>query len=77
MTATETVHKWYDLEVCPAIVHQRAAFGHALAQSKCAKEVEPAGKAAVEIAALWDWLAQRARQDQASGMTTAMARLSA
>jgi hypothetical protein len=58
-------------------VHQRAVFGHALAQSKCAQEVEPAGKAAAEIAALWDWLAQRARQDQASSMAAGMARLSA
>jgi hypothetical protein len=30
--------------------------------------VEPAGKAAAEIAALWDWLARRAtRQDQYDG----------
>jgi chromosome partitioning protein len=77
MAATETVHKWYGVEVCPVVVHQRAVFGHALAQSKCAQEVEPAGKAAVEIAALWNWLAQRAGQDQASSMANAMARLSA
>jgi chromosome partitioning protein len=77
MAATETAHKWYGVEVCPVVVHQRAVFGHALAQSKCAQEVEPAGKAAVEIAALWNWLAQRAGQDQASSMANAMARLSA
>jgi chromosome partitioning protein len=77
MAAMETVHKWYGVEVCPVVVHQRAMFGHALAQSKCAQEVEPAGKAAVEIATLWDWLTQRARQDHASSMATAMVRLSA
>jgi chromosome partitioning protein len=77
MTATETVHKWYGVEVCPVVVHQRAMFGHALVHSKCAQEVEPAGKAAAEIAALWHWLAQRARQDQASSMAAAMTRLSA
>jgi chromosome partitioning protein len=77
MTATETVHKWYGVEVCPVVVHQRAVFGHALVQSKCAQEVEPASKASTEVAALWDWLALRARQDQASSMAPSMARLSA
>ena len=67
----------YGVEVCPIIVHQRAMFGHALVQNKCAQEVEPASKAAAEVAALWDWLAQRARQDQASSMAAAMTRLSA
>jgi chromosome partitioning protein len=64
LAAAEIVQKWYGVEVCPVIVHQRAVLGHALARSKCAQEVEPAGKAAAEVAALWDWLAQRApRQD--------------
>jgi len=31
-----------------------------LTASRCAQEVEPASKAAIEIAALWDWLARRA-----------------
>jgi hypothetical protein len=35
-------------------------FGHALTASRCAQEVEPASKAAIEIAALWEWLARRA-----------------
>jgi chromosome partitioning protein len=77
LTAAETVRKWYGVEVCPIIVHQRAMFGHALVQNKCAQEVEPASKAAAEVAALWEWLAQRARQDQASSMAAAMTRLSA
>ena len=52
------------MEICPIIVRQRAVFGHALVESRCAQEVEPAGKAAIEVAALWDWLARRAaRQD--------------
>jgi chromosome partitioning protein len=50
----------YGVELCPIIVHQRAILGHALAESRCAQELEPAGKAAGEIAALWDWLARRA-----------------
>ena len=49
----------YGVELCPIIIHQRAVFGHALAESRCAQEVEPASKAAAEVAALWHWLAQR------------------
>ena len=47
------------VELCPIVIHQRAVFGHALAASRCAQEVEPTGKAAAEIAAAWDWIAQR------------------
>jgi len=47
------------VELCPIVIHQRAVFGHALAASRCAQEVEPSGKAAAEIAAVWDWIAQR------------------
>jgi chromosome partitioning protein len=47
------------VELCPIVIHQRAVFGHALAASRCAQEVEPSGKAAAEIAAAWDWIAQR------------------
>jgi chromosome partitioning protein len=47
----------YGVEVCPVIIHQRAIFAHALIGSRCAQEVEPGGKAALEVAALWDWLA--------------------
>ena len=50
----------YGVEVCPIIIRQRAVFSHALVGSKCAQEVEPASKAAAEVAALWDWLARRA-----------------
>jgi len=59
LAAGEDAGTRYSVEVCPIIIHQRAVFGHALARSRCAQEVEPAGKAAAEVAALWDWLAQR------------------
>ena len=76
--AAESVRKWYGVEVCPIVVHQRAVFGHALAQSKCAQEVEPASKAAIEIAALWHWLGHRARgQDPGELPDAAMTRLTA
>jgi chromosome partitioning protein len=80
LAAAEIVQKWYGVEVCPVVVHQRAVLGHALARSKCAQEVEPAGKAATEVAALWDWLAQRAPSqdhDAASRAEPAMWKLPA
>ncbi len=71
IAAGENAGTSYSVEVCPIIVHQRAVFGHALARSKCAQEVEPASKAAAEVAALWDWLAHR------TSMATSTVRLSA
>ncbi|HEY1363573.1 MAG TPA: ParA family protein [Xanthobacteraceae bacterium] len=58
--ASEEAHARYGVEVCPIVVRQRAILGHALIESRCAQEVEPASKAAAEIAALWDWLGRRA-----------------
>ena len=71
VAAGEDAGTRYGVEVCPIIIHQRAVFGHALARSRCAQEVEPAGKAAAEVAALWEWLAQR------TSIGTAPERLSA
>jgi chromosome partitioning protein len=59
-TAGDNARQSYGVEVSPIIIHQRAVFGHALVGSRCAQEVEPASKAAAEIAAAWDWLARRA-----------------
>jgi chromosome partitioning protein len=75
IAAAESVRTWYGVEVCPMAVHQRAVLAHALVQSKAAQEVEPVGKAAAEIAALWEWLARRARQGRDAA--SEMARLSA
>jgi chromosome partitioning protein len=66
------------VEVAPIIIRQRAIFGHALVGSRCAQEVEPASKAAAEIADAWDWLARRAApQDYEASGTATMERLSA
>jgi chromosome partitioning protein len=72
VAASEYARTSYGVEICPLTVHQRAVFGHALAQSRCAQEVEPAGKAAAEIAALWHWLARRAARREAVGSATAL-----
>src|SRR6516165_1238261 len=43
--------------VAPVTIAQRAAFVHCLVSGQTAQEFEPDGKAAEEIAALWEWLA--------------------
>ena len=46
--------KHYGLPVCELAISQRAAFGHALIDGQTVAEFEPGGKAAREIARLWD-----------------------
>ena len=38
------------------VIHQRAAFSHALIDGKAVTEFEPTGKAAIEITILWKWI---------------------
>lgn len=51
----------YGLDVAPCIMAERAAFHHAMGEGKLAYEIEPNGKAAKEITALWDWTIQQVR----------------
>jgi chromosome partitioning protein len=51
-----TVH---GLEVAPMAIQQRAAFAHALIAGQTAEEYEPEGKAAEEVAALYQWIAAK------------------
>jgi chromosome partitioning protein len=53
--ATEAV-KQHGLEVAPIVIHQRSAYAHALTAGQSAEEYEPDGKAAEEIAELFQWL---------------------
>jgi len=46
------------LQVAPVTLPDRAAFHHSTERGKAAAEVEPGGKAADEVAALWAWLRQ-------------------
>lgn len=45
------------LEICPVDLGDRAAFHRSSAKGETAAEIEPEGKAAQEIDALWEWLA--------------------
>jgi chromosome partitioning protein len=43
------------LPVSPAMLAQRAAYGHAVAEGKAAQELDMTSKAGEEVAALWGW----------------------
>ena len=50
----------YGLNVAPIALSERAAYHHATGEGKTAPEIEPNGKAAAEIAAMWEWVSKRA-----------------
>ena len=47
------------LQVGPARLSERAAFRHATGSGQTAQEIEPDGKAAAEVSALWCWICQQ------------------
>ena len=47
------------MQVAPIRVSERAAFRHATGSGKSAQELEPAGKAAEEVADAWQWVSQQ------------------
>jgi chromosome partitioning protein len=49
------------LQVAPVRLTERAAFHVATRDGRAAQEIEPEGKAAMEVAALWKWLHQQLR----------------
>ena len=48
-------------EVAPVTICQRVAHVRAFAAGMTAAEIEPAGKAAREVAALYDWMTEATR----------------
>jgi chromosome partitioning protein len=48
-----------DCDIAPTVLHDRADFRHASVSAKSAQELDPAGKAAAEIAELHLWIAQK------------------
>lgn len=47
------------LEIAPVRLAERAAFHKATEDGRTVQEIEPNGKAAAEIAALWEWTCER------------------
>lgn len=56
--AREAIIENYGVDVAPVILPERAIFHHATGKGQSAQEAEPKGKAAQEVAKLWDWLSQ-------------------
>jgi chromosome partitioning protein len=65
--ATEIITT-YGLEACPVVVADRAVFRHAAGEGKTVMEVEPDGKAAAEVRALWAWAREQVHM-QTNGET--------
>lgn len=49
----------FGLHVAPVMLPERAAFHHSVGAGKTAPEIEPQGKAAEDVAALWMWLCKQ------------------
>jgi chromosome partitioning protein len=49
----------FDLAVAPVMLPERAAYHHSVGAGKTAAEIEPKGKAAQDVAALWVWMCER------------------
>lgn len=49
----------FGLKVAPCRLSDRATFRHATGSGQSAQEIEPNGKAALEIQAIWDWLCKQ------------------
>ena len=53
--AAEAIGKW-NMKVCPIVIHQRAVVSRSMITGQTASEVEPDGKAASEMGALFGWV---------------------
>lgn len=60
----------FGLQVAPVILPDRAAFHHSTERGKTATEIEPGGRAAKEVAALWNWLCQHVRLSKSNQVNT-------
>lgn len=49
----------YGLPVCPVHIHERRSYARAVISGRAVAEFEPSGKAAQEIAALWNWIKEQ------------------
>jgi chromosome partitioning protein len=49
----------FGIPVAPVMLPERAAFHHSVGAGKTAPEIEPDGKAAEDVAALWIWVSQQ------------------
>ena len=55
------------LEMCPVALGDRAAFHRSSAKGETAAEIDPEGKAAQEVEALWSWLSKTLKKARNAG----------
>ncbi|MDO8912205.1 MAG: ParA family partition ATPase [Phenylobacterium sp.] len=55
----EIIRGTFGLAIAPAVLPERAAFHHSTAKGETAGQLDPQGKAAKEIAALWRWTCEQ------------------
>lgn len=48
----------FGIAVAPVMLPERAAFHHSVGGGKTAQEIDPEGKAAEDVAALWAWVSK-------------------
>lgn len=60
----------FGLEVAPVTLSERAAFHHSTGRGRTAAEVEPGGRAAEEVEALWNWLCQHVNVSKSKQVDT-------
>ncbi len=54
----------YQIEVAPVSIAARVALSNALIDGRAVNELEPAGKASVEMTQLWQWVEQKLWQKE-------------
>jgi chromosome partitioning protein len=52
----ETALQQYGLTICPTYIYSRIAFSRSMIDGRTAGEVEPKGKAALEVKESWKWI---------------------
>ena len=60
----------YELPVCPTLIMRRAAIMDAFVDGRVACELAPRSKAAAEITASWQWIAEQLQGVKTLGTTT-------
>src|SRR3546814_2740441 len=58
------------VDVAPVMLTQRAIYHHSTAQGKTAIELEPEGKAAEEVAALWTWTSMQVKDRKSTRLNS-------
>lgn len=67
--ASELIQQ-FGIKVAPVMLPERAAFHHSVGAGKAAQEIEPDGKGAEDVAALWTWVCELVNMQTRNGVIT-------